>query len=156
MDGRFLLYNSTLDTFHRVTSSRNRSVTKPAASNLSFPVVQHQPGRVRGKGGHVTPIWRAAWAEKIFRAWQIRHLRSFQVNDMNVRAGHGSVFQPGHAREHDGITVGGPGGITLIAVSRRRFLRRPPSAGTTKIFQGLPGREAIKAIRVPSGDQRGM
>src|SRR5580692_5972418 len=32
----------------------------------------------------------------------------------------------------------------------------PPSAGITKIFHGLPGREAINAIWVPSGDQRGM
>src|SRR5450755_5124054 len=32
----------------------------------------------------------------------------------------------------------------------------PPSAGVTKIFHGLPGREAMNAIWVPSGDQRGM
>src|SRR5271157_3124846 len=31
----------------------------------------------------------------------------------------------------------------------------PPSADITKIFQGFPGRDAINAIWVPSGDQRG-
>ena len=31
----------------------------------------------------------------------------------------------------------------------------PPCALTTKIFHGLPGWDAMKAIRVPSGDQRG-
>src|SRR5579863_9847444 len=51
-----------------------------------------------------------------------------------------------------GIQVGSPWLWSPTVTSRGV----PPSAGITKIFQGFPGREAINAIWVPSGDQRGI
>src|SRR5580692_2052617 len=50
-----------------------------------------------------------------------------------------------------GVQVGSPWLCSPALTSRGV----PPSAGITKTFQGFPGRDAINAICLPFGDQRG-
>src|ERR1700731_2102010 len=50
-----------------------------------------------------------------------------------------------------GIQVGSPS----LRPSEVNSCGVPPWAETTKIFHGLPGRNPMNAIRVPSGDHRG-